>query len=183
MIYLGIQCCLKCFERFIKFLNKNAYIQVAIRGTPFCSSAKKAFWIILNNMATFGIITTLGSVIHSIGYIFIMAATLVVGYFLLKLMHDEISPVIPMIVYAFMSYIVGSLFMNVFGLAVDTSLQCILFAQEKCPDGDNNYVPDELRKAIGMGKEEAKKDGGSKEVSPPAEPAPAAEGGGGGAAE
>ena len=35
-----IQSCLWCVEKCMKFINKNAYIQTAIYGTNFCTSAK-----------------------------------------------------------------------------------------------------------------------------------------------
>jgi hypothetical protein len=41
------QCCFWCLEKCMKFLNKNAYIQTAIFGTAFCTSAKEAFFLIL----------------------------------------------------------------------------------------------------------------------------------------
>ena len=39
------QCCLWCFEKCLKFLNKNAYIEVAIYGYNFCKAAQKAQYI------------------------------------------------------------------------------------------------------------------------------------------
>lgn len=41
------QCCFWCLEKCMKFLNKNAYIQTAIFGTAFCTSAREAFFLIL----------------------------------------------------------------------------------------------------------------------------------------
>jgi hypothetical protein len=41
------QCCFFCLEKCMKFLNKNAYIQTAIFGSSFCTSAKEAFFLIL----------------------------------------------------------------------------------------------------------------------------------------
>lgn len=38
-----ISCCLWCLEKCLKFLTKHAYIQSALFGTPFCSSARRAF--------------------------------------------------------------------------------------------------------------------------------------------
>lgn len=47
----AILCCFQCFfwclEKCMKFFNKNAYIQTAIFGTAFCTSAKEAFFLIL----------------------------------------------------------------------------------------------------------------------------------------
>ena len=41
------KCCFWCLEKFMKFINRNAYILTAINGTNFCKSAKDAFSIIL----------------------------------------------------------------------------------------------------------------------------------------
>ena len=37
-IAMALQCVVRCFERFIKFLNKNAYIQIAILGKIYFQS-------------------------------------------------------------------------------------------------------------------------------------------------
>ncbi len=41
------QCCFFCLEKCMRFLNKNAYIQTAIFGSSFCTSAREAFFLIL----------------------------------------------------------------------------------------------------------------------------------------
>jgi hypothetical protein len=56
-----------CFERFIKFLNKNAYIQIALTGKSFCYAAKDAFWLIIRNPGKFGLVATLGGIFILIG--------------------------------------------------------------------------------------------------------------------
>ena len=43
------KCCLWCLEKFMRFINKNAYIICAIRSTNFCSSAKQAFSLLMRN--------------------------------------------------------------------------------------------------------------------------------------
>lgn len=43
------KCCFWCFEKFIRFINQNAYIVCAIYGTNFCSSAKEAFGLLVRN--------------------------------------------------------------------------------------------------------------------------------------
>jgi len=125
-----IQCCIWCFEKCIKFLNKNAYIQIALTGNNFCTSARKAFFLILRNVIRFGTLAALSGIIHAIGFVFIMSATVVVGYFLMREMHDDISPFMPIVCFILVSYVVAKLYMNVFGLAVDTSLQCFLCVEE-----------------------------------------------------
>jgi len=137
-----LQCCIWCFEKCVRFLNKNAYIQTALKGTSFCTSAKAAFFLILRNAVRFGVMTALGGIISWIGFFCIMAGTGVVGYFLLKAMHPELTPLMPMICFTFVAYFVGKLYMNVFHLAVDTSLQCFLACEEAGTGGE--FIPSEL---------------------------------------
>ena len=47
------QCCFLCLEKCMKFMNKNAYIQTAIFGSSFCTSAKEAFFLILRCVLLF----------------------------------------------------------------------------------------------------------------------------------
>merc|ERR1739848_372678 len=116
-----VGCCIWCFEKLVKFLNKNAYIQIAILGKPFCTSAKNAFF-------------------------FILVATAVVGYFILQAIHPEVNPILPVLSYLAVGYIVAKLYMNVFGLAVDTMLQCFIATEEM--GGDSGFVPAQLQSLL-----------------------------------
>jgi hypothetical protein len=124
------QCCLWCIEKCIKFLNKNAYIQIALMGKNFCMSAKAAFWLWFRNFGRFAWVATLGTMIQFLGLIFIMASTTLLGYFILQAMHSEVKPILPILAYIAISYLVAVLYMNVFGLAVDTVLHCFIAAEE-----------------------------------------------------
>ncbi|CAG2231422.1 SLC44A2_4_5 [Mytilus edulis] len=44
-----MKCCFWCLEKFLRFLNKNAYIMIAAHGKNFCTSAKNAFMLIMRN--------------------------------------------------------------------------------------------------------------------------------------
>ncbi|CAE7381937.1 slc44a2 [Symbiodinium natans] len=146
LILRVLRCCMWCLENFLKFLNKNAYIQIAIRGTNFCTAAKEAFMLIVANVLRFGAVALLGTVINFIGYIFIIAATVAVGYLQLTAMHPNASPVVPVAMYVACGYVVARLCMNVFELAVDTMLQCFLVCeQEKDKIGDSDFVPSQMR--------------------------------------
>merc|ERR1711871_1557685 len=48
-VFCMIQCCLWCVEKCMKFLNKNAYILVAMKGCSFCSGAVEAIKLIFLN--------------------------------------------------------------------------------------------------------------------------------------
>lgn len=144
LLLKGVQCCIWCFEKCIKFLNKNAYIQIALTSKSFCPAARAAFMLILRNALRFGTLGMLGFAIQLIGYLCIMGSSLVCGYFLIREMHPDIQPVLPMVIYGALSYIVAKLYMNVFGLAVDTSLQCFLVVEEN-PNMPQDTVPEALQ--------------------------------------
>lgn len=76
--------CLRCyaeyFERFIQFLNRNSYIQIAITGKSFCPAAKDAFWLIYTNPGRFSIIEGLGHIFLDIGKYFVAIATTASAY-------------------------------------------------------------------------------------------------------
>jgi hypothetical protein len=140
--------CLWCFEKCLKFLTKNAYIQIALVGKNFCTSAKKAFFLITRNAVRFAVFATLGGVVNLLGIALIMAATLFMGYFILMAMHPETNPVAPMIVFGLMSYVVAKLFMNVFMMACDSMMQCFIITEELKLEESKQFVPDGLRHLI-----------------------------------
>ncbi|CAL8343390.1 unnamed protein product [Merluccius merluccius] len=45
-----LKCCFWCLERFLRYMNRNAYIMVAIYGTNFCTSAREAFFLLMRNV-------------------------------------------------------------------------------------------------------------------------------------
>uniref|UniRef100_A0A673AFQ8 Choline transporter-like protein n=1 Tax=Sphaeramia orbicularis TaxID=375764 RepID=A0A673AFQ8_9TELE len=45
-----LKCCFWCLEKFIRYMNRNAYIMVAIYGKNFCTSARDAFFLLMRNV-------------------------------------------------------------------------------------------------------------------------------------
>lgn len=69
-----VRCCLACVERIVQFLNKTAYIQIALRGKNFCMAAKDGFEIVWSNGLRYAIVTGVGEIIMFMGKLFIAAA-------------------------------------------------------------------------------------------------------------
>ncbi|CAE7212294.1 slc44a5, partial [Symbiodinium pilosum] len=114
----------------MKFLNKNAYIQIALKGTNFCTSARKAFELLLRNIIRFGSLSMLGSLICGIGTVFTCAATGITGYFVMQSFYPDISPIVNVVVYCLLGFITGRLFLNVNSLTCDTMMHCFIIAEE-----------------------------------------------------
>lgn len=140
------QCCLWCFEQCIKFLNKNAYIQTAIFGTPFCTSAREAFFLILRNISRIGAVSYVSGAILIIGKLFISSTTTALSYYLMSsLIADELSNLWgPTVLIFLMSYFVSDMFLDVFEMGISTILQCFI-ADEEMFDGDECFAEGDLQ--------------------------------------
>ena len=67
---------LHSLERFLNFINKNAYIQTAIMGNSFCKSAADACLLLIRNCLRVGTLQVISTVFIFLGKYFI---ALVVG--------------------------------------------------------------------------------------------------------
>lgn len=125
---------LDCLERFIKFISKNAYIQIALTGKNFCNAAWNAFCLILKNALRFGTANSIGFVFVLLGVSFIACANGLVVYVMLHyvpmyqgLVSNWIGPTIIGIL---QGLLIGNMFMSVYSFASDTVLQSFLVDEE-----------------------------------------------------
>jgi len=128
------KCCLWCLEKFMRFLNRNAYIMCAIKSTNFCRSAKEAFNLIMRNLVRVVVLDSVVDFLLFLGKIVIVMATGVASYFVFSGQIPEIKDQIPSLNYFFTpivfivigSYLIASAFFSVYSMAVDTLLLCFL---------------------------------------------------------
>jgi solute carrier family 44 (choline transporter-like protein), member 2/4/5 len=82
-----IICCLRCFiwclDYCVKFITKNAYIQIALTGRNFCSAAWLTFCLIVRNCARFSIIAGIGVILIFVGKALIMIASAWIAYLII----------------------------------------------------------------------------------------------------
>merc|ERR1711998_447832 len=91
-VFCMIQCCLWCVEKCMKFLNKNAYIQTAIFGYSFCKAARKAFFLILRNIARIAATAMVAEFVLIIGQILVPLSTLFLAYMVMDAQYgDELN--------------------------------------------------------------------------------------------
>lgn len=152
------QCCLWLFEKVVKFLNKNAYIQTAIFGTAFCRSAREAFTLIMRNAGRVASITYVSTLILFVGKIFISALTTGAAYvYIDRELGEEIySTAGPCFVIFVSSFFIGEMFLSIFDMSTSTILQCFV-ADEEMFDGDECYAEGDLRKWIDDFEEEERR--------------------------
>ncbi|KAJ1492672.1 plasma-membrane choline transporter-domain-containing protein [Baffinella frigidus] len=127
------ECCLWCLEKFLDFINKNAYIQTAINGTSFCTSAGVAASLLIRNCLRLGAITICSSLFILIGKIFIAVGTaLITALIIVGGEWDNITkaPIFSMVVVVLLAYAIGAAFLDVWDMCIDTIFQAYLMDME-----------------------------------------------------
>jgi len=127
-----VHCILWCFEKCIKFLTKNAYIFIAIKGSSFCWAAKDVFYCLKENMGQMAVVQGVAGYLMLIGKLVIVACCTVVCYIIVSMNADLSSPIMPVVVTALLAFFIASVFLDVYGISIDTIL--ISF----CIDKKNN---------------------------------------------
>ncbi|XP_040844313.1 choline transporter-like protein 4 [Ochotona curzoniae] len=155
------KCCLWCLEKFIKFLNRNAYIMIAIYGKNFCVSAKNAFLLLMRNVLRVVVLDKVTDLLLFFGKLLVVGGVGVLSFFFFSgRIHGLGSnfenpklnyywlPIMTSIVGA---YVIASGFFGVFGMCVDTLFLCFLEDLER-NDGSQDrpyYMSKSLMKILG----------------------------------
>jgi len=143
-------CCLGCYEKCMEFINRHAYIQIALRGKNFCTSAFDGFAIVIRNLGRWSILGVIGGVFNLIGKLFIAALTGLIGYVIITeadTYNDELnSPILPTLIFVLIGYIIGSIFISIYGNASDALMHCFLVDCEI--NRDAQHSPPELRQFV-----------------------------------
>jgi len=157
--------CLDCFERYIRFINKNAYIQIALEGKSFLGAAISAFYMIVRNGMMLILVGGLGEVFIAFGKWMIALATAGLGYIILTQVDYYstrlYSALMPAFIMLCIGFAVGALFMSVYGMAADTILQCYILTKDLMSNhGVYIKPPSALRDFIDNNQEVKKHDEG-----------------------
>ena len=151
-----VKYCLWYLEKVMKFLNRNAYIIIAIKGKGYCSSVSHAAGLLVRNALRVVAVNTVGDALPFLGKLFISAGCGVLTFYLLDSGmytggdHQISSPLFPVIFTVLFAYHVADCFFVVYEMAVDTIL---LSFCEDCDTHDDKpeYAPQLLLDAIGQG--------------------------------
>ncbi|XP_022906177.2 choline transporter-like 2 isoform X1 [Onthophagus taurus] len=137
----AIMCCLKCFfwclEKFLKFINRNAYIMCAVHGKNFCASAKDAFNLLIRNILRVFVLDKITDFLFFLSKIIVVIGVSSIIYSILTYVSViKLNYVyIPIIFIAICTYLIASVFFKVYIMAIDTLFLCFL---EDCERNDGS---------------------------------------------
>lgn len=119
--------CLACFDKFIRYLNQQAYVYMAISGDSYCSSALSAFLLMTKYSITFGMVATLADVFIFVIKWAIAFGTVAIAFPLMSttLVPDNQiiqQPYYPAVFILVFSYVIASIFIGMMDAGASTIL-------------------------------------------------------------
>lgn len=137
------RCCLWCLDKCVKFINKNAYIQVALLSKSFCASAWVAFYLMVRHVGRFTMSTIASTLVALFGKGAIIGLCVWISILLTQRMHPDVdSPVLPAVVVGLFAYLIATMFLQLFTFSVLAILHCFNLDEES---GGSRQTPDSLK--------------------------------------
>ncbi|XP_077187018.1 choline transporter-like protein 4 [Paroedura picta] len=165
-----LKCCFWCLEKFIKFLNRNAYIMIAIYGKNFCASARNAFKLLMRNVVRVVVLDKITDLLLFFGTLLVVGGVGVLSFFLFtgripgkafEIQSGQLNyywlPILTVVVGA---YIIAQGFFSVYNMCVDTLFLCFLEDLER-NDGSLEkpyYMSKSLMKILNKKNQKSKED-------------------------
>ncbi|XP_068630522.1 choline transporter-like 1 isoform X2 [Battus philenor] len=118
-------CCFYCLEKFIRYLNHNAYTIITIERCHFCKAAAKAFSTIVNNALQVATINSVGDFILFLGKCIVTAVTGIIGLLLLKRNSDLHFFAVPTLVICIYSFFIAHCILSLYEMVVDSLFLCV----------------------------------------------------------
>ena len=147
-------CFVACFERTLKFINKHAYIETALRNLDFCPAAAKCLEITTKNFLRFGVLLGLTEMFLFMGTLLISClTTFIMNYAIVAYSNHysiEVDTIGPLLFVFFFTMVVCMVFSYVYEVSADTLLHCYILDEEDGHiDGAIGYgAPEKLKSTI-----------------------------------
>lgn len=156
------KCCFYCLEKFMKFLNRNAYIMTAVYGKNFCWSAKEAFMLLFRNIARVFVLDKVTDFLLLLGKLVIVGGVGILSFYVFsgRLNIEEKTGAelpqlnyyfVPIIIITLSTYFIADIFFGVYEMGVDTLFLCFLEDIER-NDGSAEkpyFMSKDLKKILG----------------------------------
>ncbi|KAG8507897.1 Choline transporter-like protein 5, partial [Galemys pyrenaicus] len=127
-----LTCCFWCLDKAVKFLNRNAYVMIAIYGKNFCISARDAFNLLMRNILKVAVVDKLTDFVLLLGKILVAGCIGTLAFFL----FTQRIPVIvegpttlnyywvPLLTVILGSYLIAHGFFSVYAMCIETIFLC-----------------------------------------------------------
>ncbi|XP_071444421.1 choline transporter-like 1 isoform X2 [Hetaerina americana] len=126
-----VNCCTKCcsccwysFEKFLKYINHNAYTVIALEGVDFFPASKVAFDTIMHNALQVAAINSVGDFILFLGKCCVVAITGLIGLLLMKHNPHLHLYAVPIFIISVFAYFIAHCVLSLYEMVIDTLFLC-----------------------------------------------------------
>jgi hypothetical protein len=142
-----VQCLFSCVERIIKFIDRFAYIYIAMHGDSFCTAARNCYNLISRNLFSAVVVDLLGDFVLFVGKILGTAICTIFTVLLVDSLGREVYG-LTVVAVVVISFAVFNLFAHIVGVGVDTVFVCYLEDLERNGDNGTLYIDPELHRML-----------------------------------
>merc|ERR1712032_464766 len=146
LVSCGLRCCECIFER----INKNGFIFTSIFGTPFCYSSFSALQLIVENVSKTILMTGISKYTELFGKFIVSMMTTGIAMLVMKyhaFYADNLESMLcPAVIVFVITYMISSMFMMVFDVAVQSIFLCFLV--DESVNGEPIFATDEMKELV-----------------------------------
>lgn len=167
IVFCCLQCILWCCEKCVRFINKAAYVEIAVWGRSFCTSAFNGLSLLTDNVMLIAIISGATYLVCAVIKLFVIAGTGIIAYWWLEQKSDEV-PAYPavVIVVAIFAYVIVTSFTETYDMAGEA--MTIVFLEDYKANGknaDREMLAPEGLKNLMVGNKKKSESGGSEQTT------------------
>lgn len=118
-------CCFWCLEKFIRYLNHNAYTVIAIESINFCPAAGVAWKAIWTHVVSVATINGIGDFVLFLGKLAVAGVCGFIALILLKKDPEIQFYMVPVFVIAVFAFFVAHVILSLYEIVVDTLFLCV----------------------------------------------------------
>lgn len=151
-VYKIALCFTTCFEKFLKYVNRNAYIEVALRDINFCSGVYKSVELFASNALRFTVLVGVLELFLFAGGIVMASLVTIAGNYMLMLYNrreggsDIFWSMGPTATFFLVSFLICDLFNSVLETASDSMFHCYLYEEnEGAAYGGSRHAPQKVK--------------------------------------
>jgi len=159
MLLCCCKCCFWMLEKFMRYINRNAYVVCAIYGKNFCSSARDAFFLLLRNVVRVAVLDNVTDFLLFIGRLVIVGSMGIASYYVFNGRFEYFNENLPQLNYNLVpvittmlgAFFISSVFFSVYSMAIDTIFLCFLQDSEENDGspGKPYYMSKDLMSILG----------------------------------
>jgi hypothetical protein len=147
VVYKAVTCCMRCvlwcLDKYVKFITKNAFIQIALSSNSFCASAWQSFYLIVRHAGRFTSASTVGWIMMMLGKGTIIALSSLCTFLIVRYRCPDVTlPYLPAIIIGAVAYLVGSLFLSIFSFSCTAILHSFILDEDT---GGSKFSPESLK--------------------------------------